>query len=171
MNKELEINAEIGLCTKEMAHENPLKDFEILVEEYKDKWSKQMYDYFKECVEVLREHEIVYKEFVKVMTDYGLEDYTKPGVTDDEDEHCIENFWEIIRYPDNRINIGEQKALEIIKNKGVDVSAVIQIATIGKSHITYNNHLEKYKGVGDLVNQHRKPIDKEEYDLLKEMLL
>ena len=49
MNKELEINAEIGLCTKEMAHENPLKDFEILVEEYKDKWSKQMYDYFKEC--------------------------------------------------------------------------------------------------------------------------
>ena len=154
MNKELEINAEIGLCTKEMAHENPLKDFEILVEEYKDKWSKQMYDYFKECVEVLREHEIVYKEFVKVMTDYGLEDYTKPRVTNDEDEHCIENFWEIIRYPDNRINIGEQKALEIIKKKKVDVSFL----ELGLEQ--YNTNLRK-----------KHQLTQEEYDLLKEMLL
>lgn len=66
--------------------------------------------------------------------------------------------------------IKEHNALEIIKNKGVDVSAVIQIAKSGKSYITYNNHLEKYKGVGDLVNQHRKPLIKEEYELLKEVL-
>lgn len=50
MSKGLEVNVEIGLCTKEMAKENPIKDFEILIEEYKDKWSKQMYDYFKECL-------------------------------------------------------------------------------------------------------------------------
>ena len=55
--KGFKINAEIGLCTKEMAHDNPIKDFEILAEEYKDKWSKQMYDYFKECVNVLKKNE------------------------------------------------------------------------------------------------------------------
>ena len=54
MNKGLDVNVEIGLCTKEMARDNPIKDFEILVEEYKDKWSKQMYDYFKVCVSVLK---------------------------------------------------------------------------------------------------------------------
>lgn len=50
MSKGVEINVEMGLCTKDMAKENPIKDFEILIEEYKDKWSTQMYDYFKECL-------------------------------------------------------------------------------------------------------------------------
>ena len=63
------------------------------------------------------------------------------------------------------------RALEVIENKGIDVSAVIQIAKSGKSYITYNNHLEKYKGVGDLVNQHRKPLIKEEWNLLTEVLV
>ena len=67
------ISVEVGLCTKEMAKENPVKDFEILIEEYKDKWSKQMYDYFKECLneikkklkafEIIKEH-ILYCENV-----------------------------------------------------------------------------------------------------------
>lgn len=50
MSKGLEVNVEVGLCTKEMAKENPIKDFEILIEEHKSKWSTQMYDYFKECL-------------------------------------------------------------------------------------------------------------------------
>ena len=53
MSEGLEINAEIGLCTKDMAKENPIKDFEILIEENKNKWSKQMYDYFKECLSII----------------------------------------------------------------------------------------------------------------------
>lgn len=54
MSKGLEVNVKIGLCTKDMAKENPIKDFEILIEEYKDKWSKQMYDYFKECLNEIK---------------------------------------------------------------------------------------------------------------------
>ena len=54
MSEGLEVNVEIGLCTKEMAKENPIKDFEILIEEYKDKWSTQMYDYFKECLSIIK---------------------------------------------------------------------------------------------------------------------
>lgn len=54
MNEGLEINVEIGLCTKEMAKENPIKDFEILIEEHKNKWSTQMYDYFKECLKEIK---------------------------------------------------------------------------------------------------------------------
>ena len=48
------ISVEVGLCTKDMAKENPVKDFEILIEEYKGKWSKQMYDYFKECLNEIK---------------------------------------------------------------------------------------------------------------------
>ena len=50
----MSIDVKIGLCTKDMAKENPVKDFEILIEEYKDKWSKQMYDYFKECLNEIK---------------------------------------------------------------------------------------------------------------------
>ena len=50
----MKIDVEIGLCTKDMAKENPVKDFEILIEEHKDKWSEQMYDYFKECLSIIK---------------------------------------------------------------------------------------------------------------------
>lgn len=56
MSKEQEVNVEMGLCTKEMAKENPIKEFEILIEEYKQKWSKQMYDYFKECLNEIKKN-------------------------------------------------------------------------------------------------------------------
>jgi len=54
MSKGLEVNVEIGLCTKDMAKENPIKDFEILIEEHKNKWSTQMYEYFKECLSIIK---------------------------------------------------------------------------------------------------------------------
>lgn len=57
MSKGLDINIEIGLCTKEMAKESPIKDFEILIEEHKNKWSEQMYDYFKECLNEIKKKE------------------------------------------------------------------------------------------------------------------
>ena len=70
MKNNVEVQAEIGLCTKEMAHKNPLKDFEILIEEYKGKWSDQMYEYFKECVEVLKEKEKALETIKKKGIDY-----------------------------------------------------------------------------------------------------
>ena len=72
MSKGSEINVEIGLCTKGMAKENPIKDFEILVEEYKDKWSKQMYDYFKECLSIIEKELKEYKQHEEILNDYGL---------------------------------------------------------------------------------------------------
>jgi len=70
----LEVNVEMGLCTKDMAKENPIKDFEILIEEYKDKWSEQMYDYFKECLSIIKEElkecEEVRQDLEQVMKDY-----------------------------------------------------------------------------------------------------
>ena len=57
MDKGLEVNVEMGFCTKDMAKENPIKDFEMLIEEYKDKWSTQMYDYFKECLNEIKKKE------------------------------------------------------------------------------------------------------------------
>jgi len=106
MSKGLEVNVEMGLCTKDMAKENPIKDFEILIEEYKDKWSTQMYDYFKECLNEIKKKE---------------------------------------------------KALEIIKEKGIILQFIKETYTA-----------EQYNaGVfGTLV----KPLTKEEYDLLKEVL-
>lgn len=71
MSKGLEINVEVGLCTKEMAKENPIKDFEILIEEYKDKWSKQMYDYFKECLNEIKKKENI----LEIIKKYGHFDF------------------------------------------------------------------------------------------------
>jgi len=74
MNKGLEVDVEMGLCTKEMAKENPIKDFEILIEEHKGKWSEQMYEYFKECLnEIKNEHkrlEELEKEHNKLLWNY-----------------------------------------------------------------------------------------------------
>ena len=73
------ISIEIGLCTKDMAKENPIKDFEILIEEHKEKWSKQMYDYFKECLNEIKKKEKVLEiirtkdvntEMIKLSKDY-----------------------------------------------------------------------------------------------------
>ncbi len=72
MKKGLEIDAKIGLCTKEMAKENPIKDFEILIEEHKDKWSTQMYDYFKECLNEIK-NKLKALDIIKKHID--LEDY------------------------------------------------------------------------------------------------
>ena len=114
MKNNVEVQAEIGLCTKEMAHENPLKDFEILVEEYKGKWSNQMYEYFKECVEVLKKKE---------------------------------------------------KSLEIIKEKAVNIYYV----EITNNYINYNRCIDEFFG----NYEHRDVfyLTKEEFDLLKEVLL
>lgn len=74
MNKGLEVDVEMGLCTKDMAKENPIKDFEILIEEHKEKWSEQMYEYFKECLnEIKNEHkrlEELEKEHNRLLGDY-----------------------------------------------------------------------------------------------------
>lgn len=71
------INVEVGLCTKDMAKENPVKDLEILIEEHKDKWSKQMYDYFKECLNEIKKKvkafDTLSKDYEKVMKELSKE--------------------------------------------------------------------------------------------------
>lgn len=53
----------------------------------------------------------VYQVFKDTMEEYGLEEYLTP--------EGIQDFWEVIRYPINRITTDEQKVLELIKEKCV----------------------------------------------------
>ena len=117
MNKGLEVNVEIGLCTKDMAKENPIKDFEILIEEYKDKWSTQMYDYFKECLNEIKKKE---------------------------------------------------KALEIVKDKGVNVLMFKAHFIVSKpEYDEYQYYLDNCEKYGFSAFY----LTRQEFDLLKEVLL
>ena len=62
--------------------------------------------------------------------------------------------------------VKQDEILRIIKEKGVDVSLVIQLANCKNGYEAYNNHLHNYKHVGDLINQHRKELTQAEFDLL-----
>lgn len=53
----------------------------------------------------------VYQVFKDTMEEYGLEEYLTP--------EGIKNFWEILRYPNNRITSEEQRILGLIKEKCV----------------------------------------------------
>lgn len=98
MNKGLDINIEIGLCTKDMAKEDPIKDFEILVEEYKEKWSEQMYGYFKECLNEIKKKEKAL-EIVKVLFQGRCKLYERTGYIETcNEEGCHTNKIAITAY-------------------------------------------------------------------------
>ena len=157
MSKGSEINVEIGLCTKDMAKENPIKDFEILVEEYKDKWSKQMYDYFKECLSIIEQElkeKKKYKDFVQEICNYiGLDNlfpYNDLKEIEKQIKTIADNsHWIAVKQDQKKL-----KALETLKN--LDLFSVEQDEN-GLCWLVFAG-----QGVG---------ISKEEYDLLKEVLL
>ena len=109
MSKGLEVNVEMGLCTKEMAKENPIKDFEILVEEYKDKWSKQMYDYFKECLNEIKKKLTRLEELEKAFDALSKDDEKAKKLLSKEIEKNM--AFEIIK--DRLIVIDKGKYIEV----------------------------------------------------------
>lgn len=97
-------------------------------------------------------------EYVVIVKEYGAIDVSK-----EEYDEVVKYFNPQEKEPESSI---ESTAFKIIKEKGVDVSLVIQLAKCHNGYAAYNNHLTSYKGVGDLVNQHRKSLTKDEFDTL-----
>ena len=97
-------------------------------------------------------------EYVVIVKEYGAIDVSK-----EEYDEVVKYFNPKEKEPESSI---ESTAFKIIKEKGVDVSLVIQLAKCHNGYEAYNNHLTSYKGVGDLVNQHRKPLTQDEFDTL-----
>lgn len=150
MSKCLEINVEMGLCTNEMAKENPVKDFEILIEEYKDKWSKQMYDYFKECLNEIKK---------KLKRLEYLEKSYKQAI----DMKCA--MERIINRDSKKL-----KALKIIEESGCSLEHILLIEKT-KNYDEYDAQFDKYLEIKYEPFKFELRKSKEEYDLVRKALL
>lgn len=99
----------------------------------------------------------------RVLKEYGLQDYLR--ITENvEDYPNIEDFYELIRYPENRITSKEQKVLQIIKEKKVDVLELSVCAN-------YETFISFFKLRNWNGEYNSFILTQEEYDLLKEVLL